>query len=406
MNLKLFEAVENEDFELVKWLIDTGENLDEQDEEGRTPLMAAVQINNLEIVKLLLDKGADLNVRDNTMLSPWLCAGANGFHEILATMLEYNPDIPATNRFGGTVLLPSSEKGYLKTVEVGLKAGVPVDHVNDLGWSALQEAVVLGDGGFLYTDIIRKLMYYGANPDLKDNEGKTGKDWASSRGEDKVVDLLDGNLDVNYEDVRNLIEDEKYDEAVRKLGKVDSLEEYYLLGYTYTLMEKYSEALKVYREALELEGGSPEFYFYTANLLRTMKKVEEALNDYDKAIDLYPDYFFYRYHKSNYLRELGRHEEAVQIMDELLSRDPNRYDYLFHKANSLRSLDRHEEAVKVMDKAIKIDPKNSLYAFHKAQSLALMGKYKESIKLLEEVVKVDDSKIYLDELEAVKEKLG
>lgn len=405
MDLTLLKAVENEDMEQVNSLLDSKEPIDQQDKDGRTPLMVAVQKNNLQIAKLLLDRGANPNVRDNTMLSPWLCAGANGFHKMLQTILGYNPEISSTNRFGGTVLLPSSEKGYLKTVEVALEAGVPVNHVNDLGWSALQEAVILGNGGFLYSDIIRKLMLHGANPDLKDNEGKTAKDWAVSRGEHHVVDILEGKLDTNHQDVRKLIEDEKYDEAIKLLGEGDSLQECYLLGYSYTLLEKYEEALKTYRKAAEMDGGSPEFLFYSANVLRTMKRVEEALSEYDKAINANPDYFFYRYHKSNYLRELGKHEEAVVEMDKLLSNDQNRYDYLFHKANSLRSLGRHKEAVEAMDRAIKADPNNPLYVFHKAKSLALMEHYEDSLKLLEEVVKVKPTKVYLDELEAVKRAL-
>lgn len=378
MDLKLIKATEDENIDKIISLLDSGEFIDIQDEDGKTPLMVAVKKNNLQITKLLLARGANPNIRDNTMLSPWLCAGANGFYKILQVAQEYNPEISSTNRFGGTVLLPSSEKGYLKTVEVALKAGVSVNHVNDLGWSALQEAVILGDGGYLYRDIIRKLMLGGANPNLKDNEGKTAKDWAISRNENQVVDILEGKLHVNYEDVRKLLEQERYDKAIQLLQAPSSLEEHYLLGYCYTLLEKYEEALSVYRDASKMEEGSPEFLFYSANILRTMKKVKEALNEYDKAIAINPDDFFYRYHKSNYLRELGRHEEAIAEMDRLLSKDPNRCDYLFHKANSLRSLGRHKEAAEAMEFAIKADPSNPLYVSHKFQSIELMEQDKYS----------------------------
>ena len=343
MSLELLKAAQEGDEQQVKLLLDKGEKIDEQDRDGRTPLMIAVINNNLSLAKLLLERGADLNIRDNTMLSPWLCAGANGFHKILRTALKYNPEISSTNRFGGTVLLPSSEKGYLKTVETALEAGVSVNHMNDLGWSALQEAVILGNGGFLYRDIIRKLMQFGADPDLKDHEGKTAKDWAVSRGEHSVIELLEGRADNNYQEIRALIDKEAYDEAITLLCEPDSLEKCYLLGHCYTLEERYEDALEIYRKAAGMDGGSPEFLFYSANVLRTMKRVEDTLDEYDKAIQAAPDYFFYRYHKSNYLRELGRHEEAVAEMDQLLSKDPRRYDYMFHKANSLRTLGRHRQ---------------------------------------------------------------
>lgn len=249
-------------------------------------------------------------------------------------------------------------------------------------------------------------MQFGADPDLKDHEGKTAKDWAVSRGEHSVIELLEGRADNNYQEIRALIDKEAYDEAITLLCEPDSLEKCYLLGHCYTLEERYEDALEIYRKAAGMDGGSPEFLFYSANVLRTMKRVEDTLDEYDKAIQAAPDYFFYRYHKSNYLRELGRHEEAVAEMDQLLSKDPRRYDYMFHKANSLRTLGRHREAAAVMDRAIEIVPGNPLYVFHKAKSLALMGQYEESIKLLEEIVKIRPESVYLQELQAVRKALG
>ena len=37
------------------------------------------------------------------------------------------------------------------------EAGAPLDHVNNLGWTALMEAVVLGDGGSDHQEVVRLL---------------------------------------------------------------------------------------------------------------------------------------------------------------------------------------------------------------------------------------------------------
>ena len=107
------------------------------------------------------------------MLSPYLCAGANGFNEIFKLAIASGADRNSVNRFGGTPLLPASEKGFLRTVRVCLAAGIPVDRANDLGWSALLEAVILGDGGRLYGDVIEALVEAGADQHLKDRDGKS-----------------------------------------------------------------------------------------------------------------------------------------------------------------------------------------------------------------------------------------
>lgn len=401
---KIMAAVEQESLERVKELIAAGEPVDMQYDDGRTPLFVAVQKNNLPIAKALLDAGADPNVRDITMLTPWICAGANGFHEILTLMLNYNPDIKSINRFGGTVLLPSSEKGYLPTVQVAIRAGVPVNHQNKFAWSGLQEAVILGNGGFLYSDIIRTSIQAGADPLLKDYEGKTAMDWARGRGETHVVELLTGSAPApNYAQTRAAYEAGDYEGGLAAL-KEDSLEALYLKGYGLTLLHRLDEALEVYRAGAKDANGL-EFLFYSANVLRTMKRVDEALAEYDRAIAAKPDYFFFRYHQSNYYRELGMHEQAVRSMDILLSQEPKRYDYMFHKANSLRSLGRHQEALDTMELAIPIVPENPLFRYNKAQSLVLLGRYAQAVEVLQEVVAMSDDAEYAAELARVKQLL-
>lgn len=399
---KLIAAVEREDLEQVRALLAQGVEIDGQDDGGRTPLFIAVQKNHLPMVRLLLEAGASPNVRDVTMLTPWLCAGANGFHEILKLMLEYGPDIGAVNRFGGTVLLPSSEKGYLPTVQVAIDAGVPVNHQNKFAWSGLQEAVILGNGGFLYSDIIRTNMQAGADPTLTDYEGKTAIQWAQSRGQGHVVDLLTGAAgQETYPQVREAYRKGDYEGGLALL-EVDSLEGVYLRGYGLSLLHRMEEALEVYRSGAREQGGL-EFLFYSANVLRSMKRVDEALAEYDQAIAAAPDDFFFRYHQSNYYRELGRHQEAVAAMDVLLGQDPRRYDYMFHKSNSLRSLGLHEQALETMEAAIPIVPQNPLFRFNKAQSLVLLGRYAQALEELEAVVAMSCEPDYAAELERVRD---
>ena len=87
--------------------------------------------------------------------------------------LAHGADLKSTNRFGGTALIPAAERGHVETVRELIKAGVAVDHVNNLGWTALLEAVILGDGGRRHVEIVRLLVEAGAKVDLADAEGVT-----------------------------------------------------------------------------------------------------------------------------------------------------------------------------------------------------------------------------------------
>jgi hypothetical protein len=57
------------------------------------------------------------------------------------------PTWQSTNRYGGTALIPACHYGHVETVRLLLGTAIDVDHVNNLGWTALLEAVILGDGG-------------------------------------------------------------------------------------------------------------------------------------------------------------------------------------------------------------------------------------------------------------------
>ncbi|MFC6668036.1 hypothetical protein ACFP9V_23435 [Deinococcus radiopugnans] len=50
---------------------------------------------------------------------------------------------------------------------------IDVNHVNNLGWIALLEAVILGDGGPTHTEIVRELLAHGADRRIADREGVT-----------------------------------------------------------------------------------------------------------------------------------------------------------------------------------------------------------------------------------------
>ena len=67
---------------------------------------------------------------------------------------------------------------------------IAIDHVNNLGWTALLEAVILGDGGARHTEIVRLLLAKGANPNLPDRQGVTPLQHARQRRQEEIGRLL------------------------------------------------------------------------------------------------------------------------------------------------------------------------------------------------------------------------
>ena len=188
--LSLHDAVAAGDVAAVTSRIKSGTLLDEKDSSGRTALLLAVDKGATEIALALIAAGSDINAQAANKDTPWLLAGASGRTEILAAMIPKGPDLSIRNRYGGNALIPACERGHVDTVRLLLTTKIDVDHVNDLGWTCLLEAVILGDGGSAHQAIVKMVLAAGANPDLADKDGITPFGHATARGQKEIAGLL------------------------------------------------------------------------------------------------------------------------------------------------------------------------------------------------------------------------
>ena len=153
-------------------------------------LITAAKANDAALVGQLIRAGGNVNAKDAIQDSAFLYAGAEGFNEVLQLTLAAGADVRSTNRFGGTALIPASEHGHVDTVRILIAAGVPVDHVNNLGWTAMQEAILLNSGGPRQQEVVRLLLDAGADPGIRDPQGRTALDNAERLGFVEIANLI------------------------------------------------------------------------------------------------------------------------------------------------------------------------------------------------------------------------
>ena len=186
----LIGAAGRGDLAAVERLIREGASVAARDNRGRTALLVATHGNHVPAARALIAAGADVNAKDDIQDSAFLYAGAEGRTEILKMTLP-TADLKSTNRYGGTALIPAAHHGHTEAVRILLATAIDKDHVNRLGWTALLEAVILGDGGPVHSEIVRLLVEAGANVNIADREGVTPLQHAKRRGYAAMVRILE-----------------------------------------------------------------------------------------------------------------------------------------------------------------------------------------------------------------------
>ncbi len=88
----LFVAIENDNNEFAKLLIENGADINVKNNYNITPLHLAIRNNNNELIKLLIEKGADINIKILDY-SPFYYACLNNNFEMTKLFIENSADI-------------------------------------------------------------------------------------------------------------------------------------------------------------------------------------------------------------------------------------------------------------------------------------------------------------------------
>ena len=141
--------------------------------------------------RALARAGADLNVLENDRYDAVTIAAVAGDEETLRLLLSLGASATqVTSRYDGTALIAAAHLGHDGVVKQLIAAGAPLDHVNNLHWTAVIESIVLGDGGPRHQATLQALIVAGADLQLADRHGRTPLMLAQARGHAAMVAML------------------------------------------------------------------------------------------------------------------------------------------------------------------------------------------------------------------------
>jgi ankyrin repeat protein len=188
----LHAAAAKGDVAAIERAVRGGAALDAVDPQQRTPLHVAIFMKQHEAARALLRLGADPNRLEFGRYDIITIAAVANDLPGLKIALEGGGNPRAiTSVYDGTALIAAAHLGHAEVVRMLIAAGAPLDHVNNLGWTALMESIVLGDGGTAHTDTLAALVKAGANVDIADRDGVTPLSHARRRGFTAMTEILE-----------------------------------------------------------------------------------------------------------------------------------------------------------------------------------------------------------------------
>lgn len=173
-------------FDIVKFLLESGADIEAKDKMGRTPLItAARERGGIDVIKLLVEKGATVNAVDDSGDSALSLAAWRGFEDIVDYLLEKGANVPVNDNQGRWILGEAADKSLVKLFNTMTAKGA------DLGVKLEDNATLLHmacGGGSL--QIIDTLLKSNIDINLKDDNGWTPMHYAAFKGKNEAIDLL------------------------------------------------------------------------------------------------------------------------------------------------------------------------------------------------------------------------
>ena len=188
----LHEAAAKGDVAEIEQLIKEGERINVQDSRSRTPLHVAAYMKKHDAARALLKLGANANALEIDRYDIVTIASVANDLEMLKLALDGGASARnITSRYDGTALIAAAHLGHAEVVQMLIAAKAPLNHVNNLGWTASMESIVLGNGGANHTATLKALIDAGTDVNIADRQGVTPLQHARRRGYVNMVRILE-----------------------------------------------------------------------------------------------------------------------------------------------------------------------------------------------------------------------
>ncbi len=184
---QLFEAVNAQNVEMVKALLECGLNPSVNNQNGETPLLLASKNGHISLAELLLNKGADVRTTFGDSSSALHLSAKRGDTILGSLLMKHGAKSAAMDDNGLTPLHIAAREGFDDFLQmmVEYESDIDTSPIDDYGISPMHDAASNG-----YEKVVRILLKSGAPPSIQDYGGVTPLHLAAGNGHKTVVRLL------------------------------------------------------------------------------------------------------------------------------------------------------------------------------------------------------------------------
>ena len=187
--LLLSDCISSYNTRALLFFLTQGGQVDQENEEGWTPLQAACVCGQYECCKYLISRGVSIEANEygENNISPLIISSSRNHSEIVKLLVDSGADINYQGEDGWSAILSAAKNGALNLVKYFCEKGANVESCNYSNWTSLFMAAF-----YNYHDMIKYLIDFGANVDAKSTEGETILDVCTSEEtKQEIIKLIE-----------------------------------------------------------------------------------------------------------------------------------------------------------------------------------------------------------------------
>ena len=165
----------------LRALLEAGAEAQSSEPRRHSPLQYAAMSGDIESVRLLLARGAEASAE---AVSESVTFGHPG---VVQALVDAGADVTLTERSGINLLHWATITNRATVIPVLVKAGVPLDAIDDFGYTPLMYAATLDEGDI---ETLKALLAAGADRSIRNDQGRTAFEQAHRHKHMAIADAL------------------------------------------------------------------------------------------------------------------------------------------------------------------------------------------------------------------------